>query len=582
MPWLSLLVFVPLAGMLAVLLAGRSKEICRTVSLVTALAVFALSLLSLNAYLGGNHGTVVIGAADPSTGRPFQSVLHEKVEWFSVAGLVVNYELDVDGFSMILIALTGLIGVSAVFASWNIDRSPRGYHAMLLLLTSAMMGTFVAMDLFLFYVFWELMLLPMYFLIGVWGGPRREYAAIKFFLYTLVGSVLLLGAILALYFDSQARHAATLSIPTLLGDAQAIFHGEPMIRTVLFFAMFLGFAIKVPVWPFHTWLPDAHVEAPTPISVILAAVLLKMGGYGLVRMAWPLFPEVVVQQADVLATLAVISIVYGALVAMAQKDWKKLVAYSSVSHMGYVLLGLVALNDASVGGAVFQMFNHGTISGMMFLLVGVMYDRVHHRDLDRFGGILGMLPKYSVLAMIGFFASLGLPGMSGFVSEVMVFLGSFNGHRLIEVGDTVKIEVFPHAKAFTIVGTLGIVFGAVYILTMIQKVFLGKPKEVGAHGDPAHGAHGAPALAPNPGHGGHGDAHDDPHAAAHGGGHGDHYVPPKAPWPDLQPTEWAALLPLAAVTILFGVVPSVALSVFTPTVQALLARMDQVIKAVTP
>ncbi|MCK6479470.1 MAG: NADH-quinone oxidoreductase subunit M, partial [Planctomycetes bacterium] len=398
-------------------------------------------------------------------------------------------------------------------------------------------------------------------LIGVWGGPRREYAAIKFFVYTLVGSVLMLGAFLAIYFDGVSRGNPTLSIPVILADASRIFQEHPGVRTLLFFGLFVGFAIKVPVWPFHTWLPDAHVEAPTPISVILAAVLLKMGGYGLVRMAWPMFPDVVRGQGVLLASLAVISIVYGALVAMAQTDWKKLVAYSSVSHMGYVLLGLTALTAEGVGGAIFQMFNHGTISGMMFLLVGVMYERVHHRDLARFGGLLGMLPKYSIMAMIGFFAALGLPGMSGFVSEVMVFLGAF------------RSETMPHAKAFTIAGTLGIIFGAVYILTMLQKVFLGTPKELG-HGD-AHG-HGAEGAA------GHGDgAHghgagaghgDDAHGGGHGGGH-DVHVPPKAPWPDLQPLEWATLLPLAAVTILLGVWPSLALGLFNPTVTALLEMM---------
>jgi NADH-quinone oxidoreductase subunit M len=550
---LSLLVLTPLAGMLAVLLFGRTKEACRLISLLTALAVFGISCLALATYMdGGGPGTVILGGMDPRTNQPFHSKLQELVPWFSIAGMEVNYHLDVDGLSMLMIVLTGLVGVSAALASWNIDRSPRGYHAMLQLLTAAMMGTFVSMDLFLFYVFWELMLLPMYFLIGVWGGPRREYAAIKFFIYTLVGSVLLLAAILAMYFDR-----GTLSIPALVADAQAIFRDHPGIRTALFFGLFVGFAIKVPVWPFHTWLPDAHVEAPTPISVILAAVLLKMGGYGLVRMAWPMFPDVVKEQGAVLATLAVISIVYGALVAMAQTDWKKLVAYSSVSHMGYVLLGLTALTAEGVGGAVFQMFNHGTISPMMFLLVGVMYDRVHHRDLDRFGGLLGMLPKYSVMAMIGFFAALGLPGLSGFISEIMVFLGAF------------KSTTMPHAKAFTVIGTLGIVFGAVYILVMIQKVFLGKPKEAGAHGDGHGDAHAAPAA----GHGA-----DDAHAAGGGGGHGggghDHYEAPKAPWPDLNRIEWASLLPLAAVTVILGVLPGLALGLFNPTVLALLDKMQ--------
>ena len=546
---LSALILAPFAGMLAILVFGRTKEICRLISLISAFAVLGLACLALNRYLAGGHGQVILGGRDPATNALFQSDLHERARWFSIAGLEVNYELDVDGLSLMLILLTGLVGVSAALASWNIDRAPRGYHAMLQLLTCAMLGTFCAMDLFLFYVFWELMLLPMYFLIGVWGGPRREYAAIKFFMYTLVGSVLILGAFLAFYFDR-----GTLSIPALVSDSRAIFQHSAGLRTALFFALFIGFAVKVPVWPFHTWLPDAHVEAPTPISVILAAVLLKMGGYGLVRMAWPMFPEVVVSQGSVLAGLAVISIVYGALVAMAQKDWKKLVAYSSVSHMGYVLLGLTALTPEGVGGAVFQMFNHGTISAMMFLLVGVMYDRVHHRDLDRFGGLLGMLPRYSVVAMIAFFAALGLPGLSGFVSELMVFLGSFNS------------PVMPHAKAFTLIGTLGVVFGAVYILTMIQRVFLGTPKEAGGHGD-AHGdAHAAPAAAAGL---------DDAHAAAagHGGGGHDQYEAPKAPWPDLLPLEWGALLPLAAVTILLGILPGIALALFNPTVLALLDKM---------
>ncbi len=559
-PWLSLLIFVPLVGMLAVLAFGGTKERARLIAVLTSGVLFALSMAALVKYLEGVQaiqGPLVIGGIDPNSQGLFHSGLHESASWFGVAGMEVRYELDVDGFSMILIALTGLITLVASLASWNIERSPRGYHAMFLLLACAMMGTFVAMDLFLFYVFWELMLLPMYFLIGVWGGPRREYAAIKFFLYTLVGSVLILGAILAMYWDR-----GTLSIPHLLRDAPLLFHDHPGIRTALFFALFIGFAVKVPVFPFHTWLPDAHVEAPTPISVILAAVLLKMGGYGLVRMAWPLFPEVVDEQSSFLALLAVVSIVYGALVALAQTDWKKLVAYSSVSHMGYVLLGLTAMTPEGVGGAIFQMFNHGTISGMMFLLVGVMYDRVHHRDLNRFGGLLGMLPRYSVLAMIGFFASLGLPGMSGFVSEVMIFLGAF------------KSETMHHAKLFTLLGTLGIVFGAVYILSMLRKVFLGTPREGGGHGDGHGDGHGAAAPAGD-GHGG--DAHgDDAHGGGHAGGGHDHHHPPKAPWPDLLPLEWATLLPLAAVTIVLGIWPRLALDIFNPTVNALIARMAEV------
>jgi NADH-quinone oxidoreductase subunit M len=334
---------------------------------------------------------------------------------------------------------------------------------MYLLLLTGMMGTFVATDLFLFYVFWELMLLPMYFLIGLWGGPKREFAAIKFFIYTLVGSVLMLGAFLAIYFQTK-----TFSIPEILAKNGSIFPGNDVLRTILFVGLFIGFAIKVPVFPFHTWLPLAHVEAPTPISVILAGVLLKMGGYGLMRMAFPWFPDVVHAAWPWLATLAIVSIIYGALVALAQTDWKKLVAYSSVSHMGYVLLGLATLTPEGVNGAVLQMFSHGILSGMMFLLVGVMYDQVHHRDMNRFGGLATTLPKYTFIAMIGFFGALGLPGLSGFVAEMMVFFGSFAGK-------------LPHAQTYTVVATLGVVLGAVYILVMIQKIFLGKPKEKHEH-----------------------------------------------------------------------------------------------------
>jgi NADH-quinone oxidoreductase subunit M len=395
-----------------------------------------------------------------------QSPFMLNAAWIHVGNFDIRFAMDVDGVAVLLIVLTGILGFIACLSGFGVTKNVKGFFTMYLLLLTGMIGTFVATDLFLFYVFWELMLLPMYFLIGIWGGPKREFAAIKFFLYTLVGSVLMLGAFIAIYFQTK-----TFSIPEILAKHDSIFAGNVVVRTILFVGLFIGFAIKVPVFPFHTWLPLAHVEAPTPISVILAGVLLKMGGYGMIRMAFPWFPDVVVSAWPWLATLAIVSIIWGALVAMAQTDWKKLVAYSSVSHMGYVLLGMATLTPEGVNGAVLQMFSHGLLSGMMFLLVGVMYDQVHHRDMNRFGGLASTLPKYTFIAMIGFFGSLGLPGLSGFIAEMTVFFGSF-------------ASKLPHAQTYTIVATAGIVLGAVYILVMIQKIFLGKPRE--KHEHPLH------------------------------------------------------------------------------------------------
>jgi NADH-quinone oxidoreductase subunit M len=425
----------------------------------------------------------------------------------------------VDGISLLLVVLTGILGFIACLSGFGVQKNVRGFFAMYLLLLTGMMGTFVAMDLFLFYVFWEVMLLPMYFLIGLWGGPRREFAAIKFFIYTLVGSVLMLGAFLAVYFQMRGITLNpgewAFSIPAIIENQELIFRNDATIRTVLFVALFIGFAIKVPVFPFHTWLPLAHVEAPTPISVILAGVLLKMGGYGLMRMAFPWFPDVVHAAWPWLATLAVVSIIYGALVAMAQTDWKKLVAYSSVSHMGYVLLGLATLTNEGVQGAVLQMFSHGILSGMMFLLVGVMYDQVHHRDMNRFGGLATTLPKYTFIAMVGFFGALGLPGLSGFIAEMLVFFGSFG-------------SALPDAKIYTIVATIGVVLGAAYILVMIQKIFLGKPRERHEH----------PLTEPNG-------------------------------------REWAMLAPLAIIALWIGVWPRTAIDVINKPVENWCIAMTQ-------
>jgi NADH-quinone oxidoreductase subunit M len=403
----------------------------------------------------------------------------EKFSWIDIKSVAwfghihIEYFLGVDGLSVPMVILTALISFIAVFASWNIDKALKGYLAMLLLLDTGMMGVFVSLDFFLFYVFWEVMLLPMYFLIGVWGGPRREYAAIKFFLYTLLGSVLMLLAMLALFFSvtiidpASGEKMHTFNMLAMMNPANfepgSLLAGAGTgMRTLAYLALFIGFAIKVPIFPFHTWLPDAHVEAPTAISVILAGVLLKMGTYGLIRISFPIFPELAQKYAFALAILAFINIVYGALCAMAQKDFKKLIAYSSVSHMGIVLLGMAALNTQGLMGAVFQMFNHGTITAMLFLIVGVIYDRAHTRDLDAFGGLAITMPKYTGIMTVAFFAALGLPGLSGFVSEAFSFLGAFQVDEL---------------RIVTIASTLGIVLTAAYMLWTLQRVFLGKVNE---------------------------------------------------------------------------------------------------------
>ena len=377
----------------------------------------------------------------------------------------IQYFIGIDGLSAPMVLLTALLSFLCIFASWGIKKQLKGYFALFLLLETGMMGTFVSLDFFLFYVFWEVMLLPMYFLIGIWGGPRREYAAIKFFLYTLAGSVLMLVGMLALYF--QGGH--TFNLIELMAQAQTFANPALTIfgmnfAKVIFVAFFIGFAIKVPVWPFHTWLPDAHVEAPTAISVILAGVLLKMGTYGLMRISLPIFPGAMQHFAYAIGVLGVINILYGAYCAMAQTDLKKLVAYSSVSHMGYVMLGMAALTHQGMTGASLQMFNHGTITAMMFLLVGVIYDRAHHRDINGFGGLGVTMPVYTGVAMFAFFASMGLPGLSGFIAEALVFLGAFQSYKLL-----------------TFLAAIGIILTAGYLLWMIKRVFLGaeNPKYAG-------------------------------------------------------------------------------------------------------
>lgn len=429
---LSWIVFTPLAGAFAVLFVPkRSANLIKWLALGTVFLTLGLTLYALSLFQINQAG--------------FQMV--EKALW--IPQFHVQYFLGTDGISFPMVFLTALISALACLGSFGIKEREKEYYFLYLLLETGMLGTFLALDLFLFYIFWELVLVPMYFLIGIWGGPRREYAAIKFFLYTLAGSLFMLLGILAVYFGATPH---TFDITELVHATHGL-----LFQKVVFMAFFLGFAIKVPIFPFHTWLPDAHVEAPTPISVILAGILLKMGTYGFFRFSYPLFPEATVWFRPFMAVLALVGIVYGGFVSLAQTDFKKMIAYSSVSHMGFVLLGLAALNDNGLRGALLQMFNHGTITGGLFLLVGVLYDRAHTRDLNGFGGLGVKMPYYAGLLTFFSLASLGLPALSGFISEFLSLLGAFQ-----------------YSKVMAGIAVLGIILAATYLLYMIQRVLLGK------------------------------------------------------------------------------------------------------------
>ena len=481
---LSWIVFTPLIGSLLVLLApGKNSKLLRAVATTTTLVVLGLTLCAASKF-------------DPNV-KTFQLV--EKISW--IPQFNVHYFLGTDGISFPMIFLTALISFLACIASFSITTREKEYYFLFLLLETGIMGTFLSLDLFLFYIFWEVVLVPMYFLIGIWGGPRKEYAAIKFFLYTLAGSLLMLLGILALYFNSTPH---TFDMTQLVTNKYSMG-----FQKLIFMAFFFGFAIKVPVFPFHTWLPDAHVEAPTPISVILAGVLLKMGTYGFLRFSYPLFPEAAFWFRPYMAILACIGIVYGGFVALAQTDFKKMVAYSSVSHMGFVLLGLAALTGNGLNGALLQMFNHGIITAGLFLLVGVLYDRAHTRDMGAFGGILAMMPVYGGILIFFALASLGLPGLSGFISEFMILLGSFQYHKWI-----------------TGISCVGILLGAAYLLTMIRKVLLGPVNKKWEH----------------------------------------HL-------PEVNARELFTLAPLAVLVLILGILPNLALKWMIPTVEGLLTAM---------
>ena len=536
---LTWIVFIPTIGALLCLILP--KELTRQIAVGAAVITFALSLLLIPPFLGGSASDEnAIAVFGSSYGQKLHFV--DRVPWITGESFQIEYFVGLDGLNLPLVILTTLITLLACIASWGFDkwsinRGIKGYFILFLILETGMLGTFVSLDFFLFYIFWEVMLLPMYFLIGVWGGPKKEYAAIKFFLFTLAGSVLMLVAMVAMFFYSaeavsvneQIAQSYNPAIGTLttgtfdlieLSTNKAIQQHFNAATTVLlgkafaplmFMFLFIGFAVKLPAVPVHTWLPDAHVEAPTPISMILAGILLKMGGYGFLRLCYPIFPSGAQYWAFFLACVAVVSILYGALCAMAQTDFKKLVAYSSVSHMGYVLLGIAVMTNTGFQGAMFQMIAHGISSPMCFFLVGVIYDRAHHREINRFGGLWLTMPKYGTLATIGFFASLGLPGLCGFIGEVWVLIGTFQARH-----------VFPWAVPCAVLAAAGVILTAGYILWLIQRVYLGKEK------------------------------------------------PEYAGYPEATGREQLVLIPMAALCIILGLLPRIVFDYMNPTLDNIL------------
>lgn len=438
---LSTIVFLPLIFALVIALVPKQNWI-RPVAFALALVQFAVSLSLFSSF-------------DPSTAAVQHAELHP---WVPTLG--ISYFLGIDGISFWLVLLTTFLLPVVVLGSWTaIEKNPKSFHVALFALQTAMLGSFVALDVVLFYVFFELSLVPMYFIIGIWGGPRRIYATMKFFIYTMVGSLLMLLAIIYLMFTARDTLGFMTANLLELYKLKLPFVAGSLLnpQSLLFFAFALAFAIKVPMFPFHTWLPDAHVEAPTPGSVVLAGVMLKMGTYGFIRFVIPLFPEAAEHYAWLFMFLGVVGIVYGALVAMVQPDIKKLVAYSSVSHMGYVVLGLFAMNAYGVTGSIYQMLNHGVSTGALFLMVGMIYERTHSREIEKYGGLAKALPIFTILFFIITLSSIAVPMTNGFVGEFLILLGGFQA-----------------SKFFGIVAVTGVVFGAVYMLWMFKRVFYGE------------------------------------------------------------------------------------------------------------
>jgi len=458
---LSIVTFLPLAGALVLLLVSKeNKKLIMQGATWIALVDFLLSL--------------PLFFAHDVTRSGFQ--FEYKASWIPSIG--VQYYVGIDGISLLLIVLTTFLGVISILSSWTaIQDRVKEYYVFMLALQTGMLGVFISLDFFLFYVFWEAMLVPMYFLIGIWGGPRKLYAAIKFFLYTLLGSVLMLLGILSLYFiypKIAAGAMPTFDITEFI-KVLGTYNGAEWIEMQrwVFLAFFVGFAIKVPMFPFHTWLPDAHVEAPTAGSVILAGVLLKMGTYGFVRFSLPMLPEATRHYLPWMLALSVIGIIYGALVAMVQKDWKKLVAYSSVSHLGFCMLGVFALNWNGLAGGVLQMINHGLSTGALFLLVGLVYERRHTRMIAEYGGLSKQMPIFATLFMIITMSSIGLPALNGFIGEISILLGAWNIPA--EYGFQLPwVNLFLGGKFWAVCAVLGIVLGAAYMLWLYQRTMFGK------------------------------------------------------------------------------------------------------------
>jgi NADH-quinone oxidoreductase subunit M len=441
---LSIILLTPLAGLLVLLFLPSSQP--RWIKLCANLAAFfgfAATLLPLLWF---------------DRTKDFQFL--EKADWIPSIG--ASYYLGIDGYSLLLVALTGLIGFLAVLSSWNaVDHRLKEYYANFLILQSSMLGVFMARDFLLFFVFWELGLVPMYFIIAVWGGPRRVYSAFKFLIYTFIGSVVMFLGILTLYFAHYGEFAVyTFSIPELMRTSLS-----PAVQWWVFWALFAGFAVKVPMWPFHTWLPDAHTEAPTAGSVVLASVLLKMGTYGFLRFSLPLLPDAAKEPriVNIMAVLAIIAIVYGALVCLMQKDWKKLIAYSSVSHLGFCMLGIFALNPAGIQGSILQQINHGISTGMLFLIVGIVYERRHTRDIAEYGGLLRVMPLFTIVFFITALSSMGMPSLNGFIGEFAIIQGAFQ---------------MSFVWAFWC--AVGIALGAAYLIWLFQRTMLGNLSEKNA------------------------------------------------------------------------------------------------------
>lgn len=483
-PVLSYQIFLPLLGALLIMAMPKLSDTgARWIALVTSGVVFVLSMVMLSAFETGYAG--------------FQFV--EKVVWFP--SLSITYHLGIDGISLYFVLLSTFLSVVCILSCWfSITKRVKEFMVAFLVLETFMIGTFCALDSVLFYVFFEGVLIPMFIIIGVWGGKRRVYASFKFFLYTFFGSVLMLVALLALY-----AQLGTTDIPEMMNNNLAL-----NVQIWLWLALFASFAVKMPMWPVHTWLPDAHVEAPTAGSVILAGVLLKMGGYGFLRFSLPILPDASAYFTDMVFWLSIVAIVYTALVALVQEDMKKLIAYSSVSHMGFVTLGIFTGTQQGVDGAMFQMLSHGIISAALFLCVGVVYDRLHTREISRYGGLVKNMPKYATVFMVLMLGSVGLPGTSGFVGEFLTLMGSFQVNTYVAV-----------------FATTGVVFGAAYMLVLYRRLIFGEAKNADA-----------------------------------------------SAMPDLNKLEYGIFLPLVAMVILFGVAPNLVMKNVSPTVTSLIQNYN--------